>query len=431
MQAHGSLGYKGSDHMELSNVGDHTLAVLQYLIDSGKLDLGNAEEEMKKAQLEQILLMHPFKIYQGSDGNWYTYIRDEKRPEKRKRIVKTTLKKVHEALYEHYTGNDEATKLRSYTVESLYPRWLEYKSLHTTASSYITRLKSDWRRYYEGTAIVKVPIVDLKKLQLDEWIHALIREKDVTQKQFSNFTTIMNQVLDYAVDLEIIDDNPFRKVRVDGRHLFRQERKKDSSTQVFSRDEEQELKELAWVDYQKRTKKYVLSPLAVLFQFETGVRIGELCVLRFEDVHGDYIRVQRMFRRDNREVVQHTKGSYGDRDVILTQEAKHIIDTCRTYRLEHGLPDEGYIFSVDKEPCSYYAISDLYRKYCRKMGIPMKSSHKARKTVISALIDGNVNINSVREMAGHRDERTTYANYVYDRNTAEEKVRMVEEALKK
>ena len=65
------------------------------------------------------------------------------------------------------------------------------------------------------------------------------------------------------------------------------------------------------------------------------------------------------------------------------------------------------------------------------MGITMKSSHKARKTVISALIDGNVNINSVREMAGHRDERTTYANYVYDRSTAEEKVRMVEEALKK
>ena len=136
--------------------------------------------------------------------------------------------------------------------------------------------------------------------------------------------------------------------------------------------------------------------LQYFFQFETGVRIGELCVLRFEDVHGDYIRVQRMFRGITERSSLTQKGSYGDRDVILTREARHIIDTCRTYRLEQGLPDEGYIFSVDKEPCSYYAISDLYRKYCRKMGIQMKSSHKARKTVISALIDGNVNINSVR-----------------------------------
>lgn len=65
------------------------------------------------------------------------------------------------------------------------------------------------------------------------------------------------------------------------------------------------------------------------------------------------------------------------------------------------------------------------------MGIVQKSSHKARKTVISALIDGNVNINSIREMVGHKDERTTFSNYVFDRSTDEEKVRMIEEALSK
>ena len=63
------------------------------------------------------------------------------------------------------------------------------------------------------------------------------------------------------------------------------------------------------------------------------------------------------------------------------------------------------------------------------MGIEKKTSHKARKTVISALLDGNVNVNSVREMAGHRDERTTLANYYYDRSTDEEKVRKIEAAL--
>ena len=145
------LGYKGSDHMELSRAGDKALAVLQYLIDSGKLDLGNAEEEMKKAQLQQVLLMHPYKIYQGSNGNWYTCIRDEKRPEKRRKIVKSTLEKVHEALYEHYTGNDESAKLRSYTVESLYPRWLEYKSLRLPH-----RILRDANQIGEGTT--KEPI---------------------------------------------------------------------------------------------------------------------------------------------------------------------------------------------------------------------------------------------------------------------------------
>ena len=72
---------------------------------------------------------------------------------------------------------------------------------------------------------------------------------------------------------------------------------------------------------------------------------------------------------------------------------------------------------------------ELYDKYCKKLGIIKKSSHKARKTYISSLLDGNVNVNSVREMAGHRDERTTLSNYYFDRSSDEEKKKMIEAAL--
>lgn len=75
--------------------------------------------------------------------------------------------------------------------------------------------------------------------------------------------------------------------------------------------------------------------------------------------------------------------------------------------------------------------SDKFREYLDCMGIVHKSSHKVRKTVISTRIDGNVNINSIREMAGHCDERTTYSNYCYDRSSAPEKVRLIEQALGK
>ncbi len=45
---------------------------------------------------------------------------------------------------------------------------------------------------------------------------------------------VASQVLDYAVDLEIIEENLFRKVRVDSRRVFRRVPKKASATQVFS-----------------------------------------------------------------------------------------------------------------------------------------------------------------------------------------------------
>ena len=63
------------------------------------------------------------------------------------------------------------------------------------------------------------------------------------------------------------------------------------------------------------------------------------------------------------------------------------------------------------------------------MGIIQKSSHKARKTYISCLIDGRVNINTVREMVGHADEKTTLRNYVFDRSTDAEKLHKIEAAL--
>ena len=54
------------------------------------------------------------------------------------------------------------------------------------------------------------------------------------------------------------------------------------------------------------------------------------------------------------------------------------------------------------------------------MGVEQKSSHKARKTFVSAALDAGINLNTVREAVGHQDERTTLQSYLYDRSGDEE-----------
>lgn len=127
------------------------------------------------------------------------------------------------------------------------------------------------------------------------------------------------------------------------------------------------------------------------------------------------------------QVVEHTKETYGDRDIVLTQAAKKIIACAKQRQQELGANDTGYIFSINKNPCSYRSVSDLYTKYCNKLGITPKSSHKSRKTYISTLIDGN--INTIQEMVGHADERTTFKNYCYDRSTDQQKREIITKAL--
>ena len=402
--------------------------VLNYLLQSANMSLDSVAKDMKKAELQKIIDQHPHPITQGKDGRWRTRV--SLGDGQRRQIAKATKEKVYEALYEHYRGASSTQVTEMLTLESLFPQWLEYKRLKGAASSYLKRMKSDWKTYYAGTDIVKVPIQSLKKITMDIWAHQLIEQTGRSKKQYYAVSVIMRQMLDYAVDLEVITLNPLKQVHIDARMVFKPNKKKASDTQVFNRTELDVLYDIAWEDFRsEHNTVHKLAPLAVMFQFQTGVRIGELSVLRYEDIEDSEIYVQRMFRYQQKEVVEYTKCHHDGRYVILTPLAKRLIDTAKQYQQEHGLPDNGYIFSVNEEPLSYYAIRKLYERYCKSIGTIGKSSHTARRNFISALIDAGININEIREMVGHADERTTYNSYCFDRKTKAERVALIEQAL--
>ena len=400
---------------------------LQYRKSDGSIDLDGVREMMVDIERKKILDDHPFSISQGNDGRWRTRIVDETAKTGRRQLAKATREKLEDALIEHYLRTDERLIRIRMTLRELYPKWLKYKALHN-AETYIPRIESEWNRFYENSSIVDKPIRELKKLELDEWAHSLIRKHDMTKTQYYNMSLIMRQCLDYAVDLEIIDVNQFRKVNVDGRRMFRKVRKKKDSTQVYSKDEVIILFQKAWNDFEFSTRLvYRLAPLALMFQFFTGVRIGELCALKFTDIENGILSVSRMLQKDTDKVVEHTK-SHEDREVLLTDAALELIEVSRAYQEEHGGKGE-YIFSMTEEALSYAETNILLKKYCKRLDILYRSSHKSRKTFISSLIDAGININTIRSYVGHADERTTYGSYCFDRTPDTEKKMLLERAL--
>ncbi|HIZ81300.1 MAG TPA: site-specific integrase [Candidatus Mediterraneibacter pullistercoris] len=404
--------------------------MFSFLVENGIINVGDTLNAMTKKHEENLLKKHPFDIWQGTDSRYRTYVEDESKPSGRRMIVKTYERDLLNYLIAFYEKQEQDKSIKNYTLERLYPEWKNYKSLHTTAETYITRINSDWNTYYKDTDIITIPIKDLTKLDLDEWAHKLIKDYNMTKNQYYNVTVIMRQALLYAVDLGIIESSPFSLVKIDGKRLFRKTKKKPDHTQVFFQSEIDEISRMALEDFYNRVKVYELAPLALLFQFQTGLRIGELCVVRYDDIETpDYIHIQRMLRRDTNEVVEHTKTSYGDRQIFLTAQAKHLIALAKERQESLSVDSSGYIFSINGKPLTERSVATLYVKYCKKAGIIQKSSHKSRKTYISALIDGKVNINTVREMVGHADERTTLGNYAFDRKTDSEKAQMIENAL--
>lgn len=256
---------------------------------------------------------------------------------------------------------------------------------------YVRKIDSDWNKHYKDSKLINIPIVNLDYDTLQEWALRIVRDKKLTKKQYYNMALIIRQSLDYAVQKKLIAENPFLKVHVDCK-LFQPKKKPVDKSQVFLTDEQPRIEAEAWNDF---ANTGTVACLAIPFAFQTGLRLGEIVALKESDIDGNYIHVQRM---EIRQVEQLENGS----DFLFLGENGRVHAKSVDYRI---------------------------RKYCRHIGISEKALHKIRKTYISTLIDSGLNINEIRKLAGHEDERTTYNNYCFNRMTNEQTEHLLEAAL--
>lgn len=360
---------------------------------------------------------HKYSIYRGKDGRWRTYIIVDN---KRKMIVRKNRQDLEALLSDIYKIDTTAT------LNDLFPDWLDFKRLDVVETT-IRKYKDAWARHYAEEEIIHTQISKIKRIDIDAWANSQIDKHHLTRKSYTNMITIMRQMLDYAVDLEIVDHNPARDVRI-RRGKLSPERKKPDAEQVFSIDELQQIKELCYQDYYNNVYPvHSLIPLSVVFMFITGLRVSEVCAIKYEDIQGDIITIQRMYRHETGEILDKVKGTFGVRSVPLPAEAIDIIDKCKTKQTQRRIRTD-YIFSMTKDPSYYQGICRAFYKYSKKVGIK-RSTHKARKTYVSTLIDAGVNISTIRQTVGHVDEITTYKSYVYDRASDEAKKQAIKDAV--
>lgn len=411
--------------------------LLQYLLSRSKLTLEDVQSEIENMRNEKYLKSHMYEIWQGNDGRWRTHLPDTTAKNGRRLIAKSTREKLDKEIIRFYKSTDEQEQAKHVTLRTWYQTWLDYKKLQTRSDMYIRRIASDWDNYYKDVSLIDTPIISLDYDILQEWALRIVKERKLTKKQYYNMSIIIRQSLDYAVQKKIIDENPFSKVRIDGK-LFQSRKKPQDKTQVFLTDEQPLIEAEARNDY---AETGAVSCLAVLLAFQTGLRLGEIVALKESDIEGNYIHVQRMEVRNVEQlengtwskqtftVADYTKSVAGDREVYLSKTARKIIAEVIDCNQKHGYTDNGYLFLNENGRIHSKSVDYRIRKYCRHIGITEKATHKIRKTYISTLIDSGLNINEIRKLAGHEDERTTYGNYCFNRMTSEETENLLELAL--
>ncbi|MBQ7840007.1 MAG: site-specific integrase [Lachnospiraceae bacterium] len=177
------------------------------------------------------------------------------------------------------------------------------------------------------------------------------------------------------------------------------------------------------LEEQARLEAHILEELipfhiGIMLGLYTGLRIGETCALRWEDVHFDTktLHVQRTIMR-----IQDTSADKKQRTKIVVDRPKTECSNRRIPMPEFLL---NYLKPLRKAPENYVLTGTstymeprrYYRKYKRLMaecGLGNYNYHALRHTFATRCVENGFDIKSLSEILGHADASTTLRRYVH------------------
>ena len=387
--------------------------VLQYAIENGIIDTTLIQEQIRMKKNNELLQKHPYKIWEGKDGKWYSYFPDkEKGRVLRKRNTEELIKDEIIAYWKKQESNP--------TISDIYSEWINGK----VQREEITKATRDrYNRQYEQCFLDfgKHKIKSISEYDIEEFVLDTIYNCKLTQKGFSNLRTLIlgifklarrKRLVSFSIS-ELMNDMEISK------KLFRRNVKSDDE-QVFTTDELPKV-----LDYLKENPDIV--NLGIFLLFKTGLRIGELAALKKTDITQNIIHISKTEIHYNDgagnviyEVRDSPKTEAGIRDVVVPDSGLRILNRIRLLN-----PFGEYLFERRGKRIRTYVFRERLRNICRKLDITMKSPHKIRKTYGSILIDNNVQESLVINQMGHTDIKTTKKHYYRNRMNYTEKKNII------
>lgn len=386
-----------------------------------------------KKNIQLVKSIHKYRIHHTEKSGWFTVVDDDTQPSGKRKIRKSTEEKLLEALVAVYIDNSK----KNNTFAEVYHDWIDWKTTSHNAEN-IKRIKYEWKAYYENEPlskeIIQKPLSKITSLDLRQWAESLLKKYCPDKKKFARMFMIVNQVYEYASDedLNIVSENLWHRARKKlNKELIAPTPIPTDESQVFTDEDRMLLKTMIREDLQRYKKQPTCAGLQILFLFETGLRIGECCGLKWSDIKDGRLYIQR--QANNERVKEKPKTNSSIRDIPLTKEALKILDEVREYNRTHGFTAE-WIFQSSNPKydyrLSYFASDRKLRKLCDRLNITRKSPHKCRKTAISILLDSpDINNRTVQRFAGHSDITTTYKFYCYERKSKEQQAKAIDNAL--
>lgn len=390
-----------------------------------------ADKEMQ-AKIRRDIVLHSLKFhYRKADDRYQVTVFFQGR----KDIYGKTKEEVADKVIAYWESLDAGGIIVQKMVEQHL--WKETKS--NVEGTTFDRYENTFIHHIKDTEFGKLGIRDVKRKDCQNFLDFQLK-KDLSESSIQKIKQQLCKAFDYALTEELIQFNPMDTVKVN----FRIKRKEKASMRIqngeisiFTKEEYNSLRKI--IDYLWQKNKSKKNALAILYCILTGLRIGEVLALKWDNVFPEKERmyvdqtVKKEKERDEdgrctgkmRQFCGSTKTDSSNRRVWLRQEAIEILEEIKRKNLELNI-DSSYVFCSKKGTMiSERNMNRMYSQILEMADVPYRNFHMTRSTFVTDLINEGVPIQVVQRWLGHKKATTTLNCYLkFSEKDEENAIRM-------
>jgi len=280
--------------------------------------------------------------------------------------------------------------------------WLLLNRTRVKISTY-----SKYTSIVEGhikTHLGKYPISSLSTPIMENFANDLITLQGLSQESVRGILTILKSILKYV-------KREYKEFTQNIDLIYPQCSKKE--TRVLSPDEENVLLEYLFDD---------MTPLkfSVIFALSTGIRIGELCALKWKNISLESATVKidatmQRVKNFNTDANARTKISITDPKSATSKRiiplSEPLIRLCEKFKSED---DEAYVTSGTRDEFfEPRRVQYFFEAAMKRLNIVGAHFHTLRHTFATRCVEVGFEIKSLSEVLGHSSTQITLERYVH------------------
>ena len=272
---------------------------------------------------------------------------------------------------------------------------------------------SEYARYFAGTSLENMKVDKIRKSDIVDVVLLNLKRYALRRSTFNDMRNLVCMIMRQCYQDEVIDENPTDRIDWNDRRFTN---KLIEATPISKRIYSEEELLAIWDEAiastspdRKVRRSSMVTSNALRFQILTGLRAGEVCPLKWEDIGESngvpYIEIRRQKNRVQKSplnpkeyqiIKEHTK-TQKNRRIPLTDELLHLLSEIRNYN-QVNFPDSPFLFpSKDSADGAIgtNCVPSYLKKICRRLNIPVsadaiRGTHAFRRNIAKDINDSDM-----------------------------------------